>query len=48
METMRQGVCEMKNVCTTKSWTDVCVGDVCNSPIMHESSEECSRNVNDQ
>mgnify|MGYP006973864755 CR=1 FL=1 len=33
---MRRDVSEMKNVCTTKSWADVCGGDVVsNSSNMH-------------
>ena len=36
METMRRDVSEMKNICTTKSWANVCGGDVVsNSSIMH-------------
>ena len=36
LDTMRQDVCEMKNLCTTKSWADVCGGDVVsNSSNMH-------------
>ena len=36
LDTMRRDVSEMKNVCTTKSWADVCGGDVLsNSSNMH-------------
>ena len=38
---MRKDVSEMKNVCTTKSWADVCGGDmVPNSSNMHVMHHE--------
>ena len=40
MHTMKQGVSEFKNVCTTKLWANVCGNDVVsNSPIMHVISQ---------
>ena len=36
MHTMKQGVSEFKNVCTTKLWANVCGNDVVfDWPIMH-------------
>ena len=41
LDTMRRDVSEMKNVCTTKSWADVCGGDVLsNSSNMHVMHQE--------
>ena len=41
LDTMRQDVSEMKNVCTTKSWADVCGGDMLsNSSNMHAMHQE--------
>ena len=41
LDTMRRDVSEMKNVCTTKSWADVCGGDmVPNSSNMHVMHQE--------
>ena len=38
---MRRDVSEMKNVCTTKSWANVCGGDVVsNSSITHVMNKE--------
>ena len=41
LDTMRRDISEMKNVCTTKSWADVCGGDmVPNSSNMHVMHQE--------
>ena len=41
LDTMRRDVSEMKNVCTTKSWADVCGGDMLsNSSNIHVTHQE--------
>ena len=41
LDTVRRDVSEIKNVCTTKSWADVCGGDmVPNSSNMHVTHHE--------
>ena len=39
MDMMRGDVSEMKNVCTRKSWTDVCGGDVLSNSSIFASDE---------
>ena len=41
MDTMRRDVSQMKNVCTTKSWANLCGEDiVSNSNLMHVMNQE--------
>ena len=37
---MKQDVCEMRNVCSKKSWVDVCNGNVAlQSSVMHTMTQ---------